>query len=72
VLAYVRCALVCLKQMAGIHSSSLVAGGAVEGEGGRAGEGEGERFLWFGECEPTEEREAFFFFDIFCFLLQRG
>jgi hypothetical protein len=30
VLAYVRCALVCLKQMVGTHSSSPVAGGAVE------------------------------------------
>jgi hypothetical protein len=50
--------------MVGTRSSPPVAGAAVEGEGGRAGEGEGEGegFLWFGECEPTEEREAFFFF----------
>jgi hypothetical protein len=41
----------------------------VEGEPRREGEGEGEGFL----REPTEEREASsFFFDIFCFLLQRG
>jgi hypothetical protein len=35
VLAYVRYALVCLKQMAGTRSSSSVAGAAVKGEGGR-------------------------------------
>ena len=71
VLAYVRCALVCLKQMAGTRSSSPVAGGAVEGEGERAGEREG--LLWFGECKPTEEREASFLFIIYLiFLLSPG